>query len=338
MAGQSRRASSALKKQLLQEGHAFSFYQVIRLLRYFDGSSARTAEEPSAETDGVRTRSKLSLAFPPADVDCIEECETDKGPRFLVTATLPGLYGASSPLPTFYTEDLMDEAAEDETVTREFIDMLNYRFFSLLFRCWTKYRIFLRVVEERNQADIQRLFALIGFGEKILRRGVPDAYSLLRYLGLFTQSCRSAWGLKTLLQDALGGAPAEVVPCILRKVSIPEDQRTFLGVSSASLGVDSFIGGEIEDRMGKFRIRIGPMKKEDFRLLLPGGQRYEKMTFLTKFYVTDPLEYDVELILAEKEAQCVCLGRPEWARLGLDTWIFSEKTLGEVSVRFAPES
>jgi type VI secretion system protein ImpH len=338
MAGQSRRSSSDLKKQLLKEGHAFSFYQVMRLLRYFDGSSVITTEAPSAEADGVRTRPKLSLAFPPADIDRIEELDSDKGPRFLVTATLPGLYGVSSPLPTFYTEDLMDEATADETVTREFIDMLNHRFFSLLYKCWTKYRMFLRVAEERNQTDIHRLFALIGFGEKIMRRGIPEAYGLIRYIGLLTQSSRSAWGLKTLLQDALGGVPAEIVPCILRKVRIPEDQRMFLGVTGASLGVDSFIGGEIEDRMGKFRIRIGPLQQEDFRLLLPGGSRYEKLTFLTKFYVTDPLEYDVELILAEKEAQGVCLGRPEWARLGLDTWIFSEKTLGEVSVRFAPES
>jgi type VI secretion system protein ImpH len=90
--------------------------------------------------------------------------------------------------------------------------------------------------------------------------------------------------------------------------------------------------------MGKFRIEIGPLERKMFQDLLPGGKRYDKLTFLTKFYVTDPLEYEIKLTLSEKEAQCVCLGVPEWSRLGLDTWVFTGEEIGEVSATFHPES
>jgi type VI secretion system protein ImpH len=336
MVGQGGRSSIDLKLCLLKEGHSFSFFQVIRLLRSLGSPSAKTEALESGGTEHIRIRPKLSLAFPPADIDRIEELDNEE-PHFLVTATLLSLYGTSSPLPTFYTEDLMDEAAADESVTREFLDVINHRLFLLLFRSWTKYRQFLQVVEENNPQYIEKLFSLLGLGEIELREDVPDAYRLIRYVGLFTQFPRSALGLKALLEDALGRIPVDIVPCVRRKAKIPEDQRLFLGKSGAVLGQDAFIGKEIEDRMGKFRLQIGPVNRQQFHALLPGGEDCKKLAFLTTFYVVDSLEYDVELTLVKGEAQSVCLGRPEWSSLGCDTWIFAGDDIGEVRATFYPE-
>jgi type VI secretion system protein ImpH len=336
MASQNRRPSSNLKLELLREGHAFSFFQVMRLLRLFGRDSTEIEDASSAEADNIRIRPKLSLAFPPADVDTIEEQDNDKDPRFLVTANFLGLYGTSSPLPTFYSEDLMEEATLDEPVARDFIDIVNHRLFLLFFRCWTKYRQYLQVVEEKNPQYLERLFCLLGLGEKTLRDDIPDAYGLIRYVGLFTQFPRSAVGLQTLLQDALDVKRVEVIPCVKRKAIIPEDQRLFLGVAGNLLGLDSFLGRQIEDRMGKFRILIGPLNRETFRRFLPGGDGYERLVSLTTLYVVDHLGYDLELIIPEGQVKTVCLGGPEWSRLGLDTWTFSGDELGEVRTTFYP--
>lgn len=336
MASQSGRSSIDLKLDLLKEGHAFSFFQVIRLLRLLGSPSKETDARELQDTEHIRIRPKLSLAFPPADVDSIEEVGEEE-PQYLVTATFLGLYGSASPLPTFYTEDLIDESSQDESVAREFLDIINHRLFLLLFRCWTKYRQFIQVVEEKNPQHLERLFSLIGLGEKALRDEVPDAYSLIRYVGLFTQFPRSAGGLKALLQDALGNMPVKVVPCVARKAAIPEDQRLLLGKSGGVLGTDSFMGEEIEDRMGKFRLKMGPLDQHAFQRLLPGGAGGDRLALLTGLYVTDPLEYDVELTLAEGEAQCACLGSPSWSRLGLDTWMFAGERMGEVKATFYPE-
>ncbi len=335
MAGQNRGSFSDLKIDLLKNGRTYSFFQVVRLLRSFCGTFDHT--EDARNADRIRVRPNLSLAFPSSDVDRVEEIRKgEEPPHFLITANFLGLYGVSSPLPTFYTEDLMDEAAEDESVTREFLDLINQRLFFLLFDAWKKYRQFVQVVEDRNEDHLVRLFSLLGLGERVLRKDVPNAFSLIRYIGLMTQFPRSALGLKCLLQDALGNVYVDVISCLQRKVSIPKDQRLILGAAGRTLGRNSYVGEEIDDRMGKFRLCIGPVNARQFQELLPQGKRYEQLIFLTRFYVIDGLEFDVEITLAQGEAGCVCLGRPEWSRLGLSSWIFSDEELGEVSMRFCP--
>ena len=337
MASQARGSAFNLKSDLLRNGHEYSFFQVIRLLRFLKESPPYDKPAGDMQTEYVRLRPELSLAFPAADVARIEEVI---GPeeKFQVFTTFLGLYGSSSPLPTFYTEDLFDEAAEDESVSREFIDMVNHRLFLLLFQCWAKYRQYFQIVEECSTQHFERLYCLLGLGEEELRKSIPENYQLLRYVGLFTQFPRSALGMKALIQDILGGINIDIIPCLMRKAVIPMDQRSFLGTSGSSLGDTIFLGEEIDDRMGKFRLQIGPINREEFQGLLPGQDNYRKLTFFIDLFLIEHLEYDFELILFEDEVRPTRLGSPEWSRLGLDTWIFSGDKMGETRAVFQPET
>ena len=335
-ASKSSNAKPSLLLELLREGHDFSFFQSIRLLRLFSRPASENLK-PRPIEELVKIRPSLSLAFPPADVSRIVENEEKEGPRFMAVANFLGLYGTSSPLPTFYTEDLMEEASEDESTARDFFDVVNGRLFQLLFKCMMKYNLFLQVAEDGSLENIERLFCLLGIGEKPLRSDIDEPCRLLRYIGLFTQFPRSALGLRTLLSDALVKAPVNIVPCLYRRAKIPEDQRMKFGGSVGTLGVDAVVGEEIEDRMGKFRIQIGPLKGDLFPKFFPGDRLYEDMVALTRLYVLDPLEFDLEVILAAGEARPVCLGASEWSRLGWDTWSFSGDALGEARVRFSPD-
>jgi len=308
----------------------------MRLLHLLCGSSKGKGATGMPEADSIRVRPKLSLGFPAADVDRIEETSDDEEIRFQVTANLLGIYGASSPLPTFYTEDLMDEASADESVAREFIDLINHRLFQLLFGCLCKYKQCFQVVEANSAVHTERLFCLMGIGGKRLRSKIPDPHKLLRYSGLFMQMPRSALGLETLLADALDGMSVTVIPCIKRKAKIPNDQKLCLGLSAHCLGKNSLLGGEVVDRMGKFRIRIGPLDKGEFQNFYPEADRYQTVTFLTEMYILEHLEYDLEIILAPNEAETVCLGDPDRSRLGSNTWVFSTADIGEVRTIYKP--
>ncbi len=348
MAGQDRGSASDLKSddlksddlksglisQLLDEGKSFSFFQAMRLL-HTAGRSGTSGDK--SQCNGVKIRPHLSLGFPSADIETIEK---DNNNFFTITAAFLGLYGTSSPLPTFYTEDLMDEEANDSSVARDFVDIFNQRLFELLYDGWLKYRQYLQVVEGENADYLDRLYCLVGLGEEILRKKKKDSYGLIRYAGLFTQSPRSALGLKTLLHDALGRAPVTIIPCMKRKAVIPDDQRLCLGVSGNCLGSESILGHEIDDRMGKFRISIGPLIEKDYRDFFPGKSKYEKLVSLTQSFLETPLEYDIELILAQSQINTVCLGGDKWSQLGLDTWVFSDMEVSDIEeVRsvFRPE-
>lgn len=320
-----------ISADLLSQGWSYSFFQAVRLLRRLASPSH---DAGAALDDHIRVRPALNLAFPAADITKIEAGKFEEQNRYQITATFLGLYGSSSPLPTFYTEDLINEAGQDESVSRDFLDIIHNRLYGILFQAWLKYRLFFQVAEEHNDLQLERLFCLLGLGESKLRRSIPDAHGLLRYIGLFTQFPHSATGLVTMLRDALEDVPLKLVPCIHRMAKIPESQRLKMGLSGSTLGVNAYVGEEIEDRMGKFRIQIGPLSQAEFLRFTPGRPGHVKLTALTELYITEPFEYEVELVLAANQAQTVCLGDRVRSVLGVTTWVFSEKSLGEVRTRF----
>ena len=89
--------------------------------------------------------------------------------------------------------------------------------------------------------------------------------------------------------------------------------------------------------MGKFRIRIGPLDKIKFQSFYPESDNYKTATFLTDMYILESLVYDLEIILAEGEAEKVCLGDPDRSRLGLNTWLFSSDQIEEISLFYTPQ-
>ncbi|MDA8138488.1 MAG: type VI secretion system baseplate subunit TssG [Desulfobacteraceae bacterium] len=332
----SQSAHADIIGQLLDRGRAFSFFQAVRLLRH--AVKGRRSDDAVAMSEMIRVRPELSLAFPAADIDCIEQTVSEDGHDiFRITATFLGLYGTSSPLPTFYTEELLEGRLNDETVTRSFLDILNQRLYELLYQGWLKYRTYFQVTEENDSQHLERLYCLLGLGSEPLRRsqGPPGFdYRLLRYIGLLTQFPRSASGLETLLKDALRDVPLRIVPCIHRIAKIPERQQLRLGRCGCQLGMNSYVGDEIEDRMGYFRIRVGPLDQAGFLRFTPGQENYALLTALTEIYTIQPLAYEVELVLAAHQAKTVCLGDPIRSVLGVTTWVFSREHLGEVSTRF----
>lgn len=332
MAGQAGQPPADLTADLLNRGHAYSFLQVLRLLRLL-GHAAEVSGDAAEATPLLNIRPANSLAFPAADVASVDKTGGDE-PGFRVTATFLGLYGHASPLPTFYTEDLLEDETADEPVTREFLDIFNHRLFALYFRCSLRYRLFFRVCEERSAEDLERLYCLLGLGEPELRQGIPDAQSLLRYVGILTQHPHSAWGLETMLRDAFRGVPVRVIQCVRRRVRIPDDQRMRLGRAGCRLGVDSVLGAEVKDRAGKIRLRVGPVGLAAFQRLLPGSGEHGRLALLTRLYLQDPLDRDVELVLADGEARTTRLGDATMSRLGLDTWVFSGDRIGEAGAVF----
>ncbi|MCJ8501788.1 type VI secretion system baseplate subunit TssG [Desulfatitalea alkaliphila] len=326
----------ALCGDLLTNAPAYAFFQAMRLLRRAvraeDGRDAAQAEER------IRIRPNLSLAFPAADIESItQQSSPTDGTIFHITANFLGLYGTASPLPTFYTEDLLEEAAQDESVSRDFLDIIHQRLYHLLFKGWLKYRQYLQVAEAQQSAHMERLYCLLGLGTETQRQKADPAfppYRLLRYIGLFTQYPRSAAGLTALLTDALQRVPLRIVPCISRWATIPDSQRFCVGSAGNRIGMDSYLGHTIEDRMGRFRIQIGPLPKTLFFQFTPGSPLYLQLAALTALYVTEPLSCEVELVLAAGEAETLCLGDPGRSRLGIASWVFSEASLGEVRTRF----
>ena len=243
MAGKNRRSSPDLKtgpdphpahplqSDMVANGSAYTYFQAMRLL-----SQCMPAAIGQTQNNDhpIRVRPALNLAFPAADIEKIDAVQDDHQTRYQVTTNFFGLYGTSSPLPTFYSEDLIAEAGRDESVSRDFIDILHQRLYDLLFQSWLKYRQFFQVAEQKREPYVERLFCLLGLGDAALRRQIPDAARLLRYIGLFTQFPRSAAGLEILLKDYLSDVPIALVQCVSRMAAISDSQRMKIGMTGSA--------------------------------------------------------------------------------------------------------
>jgi type VI secretion system protein ImpH len=288
MAGENGRQTVDLKKELLAEGRRFSFVQAVRFLLLLMRRDEGTETDINDLLKRIRARPELSLAFPESDVTAIQELP-DLPSRFSITTTFLGLYGTSSPLPTFYTEDLLHEQAQDRSVSRDFIDIFNSRLYALYFAVWSHYRLCYKIEEAGDLETVHRLYCLLGYEGGTLRGHLDDAYSLLRYTGLFIQRPRSAEGLRTLLADRLGEASVEIDQAVERSAVIPEDQRCYLDQSGCGLGETAYLGERIADRTGKIRVCIGPVKEAVFSALLPDQPLFREIGQMIRHYVDQPL-------------------------------------------------
>ena len=337
MAAQTRKSPVAVKDAFLQRPQAFSFIQAVRLLKQISNETSGKALETFFQ-ETIRVRPELSLGFPSSDVCGLEQEQDGSRTRYRLTASFLGLYGASSPLPTFYTEDLFEEAREDHSGLRDFLDIFNNPFFIKLYKAWGRHRLAVRIVEEKDEEALERLFCLIGLGHESLRNRFSESYQALRYAGLYSQHPRSALGLQTVLADRLGNIPVDIDQCLPQTLLVPQDQRTLLGQQASALGDDTVLGSEIQDSMNKIGIRIGPLNADEFQRLLPGTKDYQSLEEHIQLFCTHHLTYDVSLTIQAGEYRTAVLGNGQWSKLGQDTWLLNGPSNDPGTVSFGQKT
>ena len=323
MADKNRTTTAPLISELLRDPHQFSFFQSVRLLNACNRDAVLPGMTGPAAQEQLRFRPHASFAFPSSDVESIEEISArrDSESLFRMTVTFTGLYSSVSPLPAFYTEELI-AGNQTESNRRDFLDLFHHRIISLIYRSWEKYRYFLQFQPGGTDRFSQWMFALVGLGGAAQREGLElDWERLLAYIGPLSMRSCSAPTLARILSHYFQGLPVTIQECIERWVVIDRSQHARLGTSNSSLGMDCTIGERVRDRSGKFRVCIGPLSFAAFRKYLPDGPGYRPLQDLVRFSLSDQLEFDISLTLVKDEIPDLHLGAENPARLGWSTWL-----------------
>lgn len=320
---------------LLGSPRRVGFYRAIELLERVT-HGPRIGDYGPVNEESIRFRHDPSLTFATSDVSSIvarprRAGETGDGveePVYEITTTFLGLTGTVSPLPTYIAEEVLLEN-DERPAQREFLDVFHHRILSLFYRAHARYSFTSDYVLASNDAWSRRSLALAGI----------DTYDdqpppvnltlkrLLRLAPLLATRARTAQGLvaavSDVMEEVLTGAPVAVEQFVGRWVTIEERQLLKLGIANTTLGVDATIGRRVFDRGGKFRLVLGPLKRRAFQQFLPGGAGLAQIKELVTFYVRDPLEFDLELILAPGETPSLRLSASAEgaSRLGLDSWV-----------------
>lgn len=311
MATDAGQQTTDLIERLISDGDQFSFFQALRLLRLH---VQRLEQNPD---DVIRTRPRLGLGFPKTDLTSVTRL--DNG-TYSVIANFLGLYGVDSPLPMFYTEDLLREQSDGYTVNREFLDVFAQSIYPILYQTWLKSRPSVRVVEHRDERMLAILYAFVGIDSPRETSMEPGVGALLRSGANFSRLTRTASGLQSVIQVCFPEAEVSVEQLQEVNVPIPQKQRCHLGQQAAQLGEDAHIGQACRSLSG-ITLRLLKLPADLFLALLRGGQQHPRIRFLVDYYLIEPVSLRVELGLAAGQALPIQLGSPVWSKLGANTWL-----------------
>ncbi len=322
MAGSHRSQTDPVALALGREPFGFDFFQALRRLENLNPQRPRLGDATKAADDPVRLGQEPTTVFAPATIGGFETGAGGQPARLWVHFL--GLLGPNGPLPLHLTEYARDRLrnADDPTFAR-FLDVFNHRMLSLFYRSWSQAQPTVSLDRPETDRFGEYIGSLFGVGMPAYhqRDAMPDL-AKRHYAGHLSCQTRHADGLQSILTGFLG-LPVSIEELIGHWLPLPADQHWRLGESPATgtLGENTIIGARIWDRQSKFRVRIGPLGRQDYERLLPGGASLGRVVAVVRNYTGDQLSWDLNPVLKRTEVPPLRLGAT--GRLGWTTWLTS---------------
>jgi type VI secretion system protein ImpH len=301
------RTDPSLEEALFGRGYEFEFFQAVRLLARIFAGRKPVGGTAKPHEEFARFGARLSMAFPPSALHDIERIPDSDDPVRVIVAFL-GLTGTQGVLPFCYTEWMLERKAAKDDTLEAFFDLFNHRLVSLFYRAWEKHRppVLYELSAARNQRPdpfTDSLYDLIGMGTEGLRgRMRVHDESLLLYAGLIAQSPHSASALRGILRDYFG-VPIEIDQCVGDWYELEEPDRCYLSpeLERNQLEEGAFLGDQVWNQQGRFRIRVGPLSLDRFLDFLPDGKAMAKLVQLTRYLVGQAMAFEVQPFLRAGE-------------------------------------
>jgi type VI secretion system protein ImpH len=294
---------------------------------------ARVGHTGPPEKEPIRFRPDLDMAFPTSDVVGVRSDRTAEGePRYEVTVTFLGLYGSASPMPTWFTEDILDDSKESAFV-RGFLDLFHHRLISLFYRAWEKYTL---PPPEGGGGDLNanRLLSLIGIDDEMGPGDIPGLkpWRFLAVAGLAALQPRSAVSLEGILKNLFPHLQPRVEQFVGRWIEVPREELNRIGESNCKLGENVTLGERVFSYVNTFSVRVGPVYEEVFLSFGTRGKMIRRLRAVIDLFNQDCLDYEIEVLVFPEAMPDPLLGS-ELPRLGWSTWI-GRKPRNPKTVRF----
>ena len=325
MASQDRSTANHIVHDLLKNSQQYSFFQAVKLLNDYHQLISSMDGKKALKKTLIQFSVNPELAYSKSDIESISLQDTNEQLKVLMSINFMGLYGATTSLPAFYTEAIL-QAKNGEDSTRHFMDLFNHRMISLVYKCWEKYRYYENYKAGSTDQFSSWMFALTGLYQ-VQQRNDKDVNwnRLLPFVGMLGMRCHSASMIESILKFYYNFEHIKIVSNIKRLVFIEDIQKNKLGQQCATLSNDLVLGDSVEDRSGKFRITINKLSYELFEKFLPDGEYYVPLRKIVNFILRDQLDYDIKLQLVKQEVPELLLSNQNYEKLGWTTWIGSRE-------------
>jgi type VI secretion system protein ImpH len=388
-----------LKQLLGKEATSLNFFQAVYLLERTFEEKGRVGTSDELRREPVRFETHNTLSFPAGEIasllpplslaNQLMEIEQVRAPGraemlaleyqkrnaiaeakefdapIRLELTFMGLYGVSSPLPSYFIDPITLRKVEYFQL-KKFLDIFCHRIYSLFYRSWKKYRHPLQFQENGEDDYSQRLISLTGQWPilassrrpKLPPPGQTAEFNALkstatsttpdlkriafaRFLG---SRVRSAKGLEQLLRGYFGFQRVVVHEFVKQRVAIPVPAA--LGAPNTQIGMTLRIGESMEDRMGRFEIEIGPLPAAQLNRFLPKNRPVhfakpvdlaqglaQKIRDLIDAYLRDPFDYAMTILIDPPPHALLGIGDSE-TLLGMGTYLGGQEVKRVLRLRF----
>ena len=304
------------------EPYRFDFYRTLRQIEAIHPQLPRLGEAVRPADEPVRIAQPPELTFAPASLHSVEFAP-DGRPRLM--QRIFGLIGPQGPLPIHMTELARERVQhQGDAGLQRFLDTLMNRFGLLFYRAWSQAQPSLSLDRAGDHGFERRLGSLAGLGpEPLLARDAAGDHAKLHFTGRLARHVRDADGLLAWCKSEFD-APVRIEQWTGHWMPLDRAERTRLHHRhnkdvAQSLGRGAVLGGSCWDVQHKFRIVIGPVSEARYHAFLPGGADLARLQAIVRQWVGLEFEWDVQLILAQREVPRQRLGRN--GELGRSCWL-----------------
>jgi type VI secretion system protein ImpH len=327
MASQERLTDADLIDSLAKYGHRYGFVRAVQLVELLFPSKIRVGEIGPTDEENIRFQHDPSLKFHAGDITSIVPRNPQNGVKFTyITSTFFGLFGTTAPLPPYMAEDVLMAEASEQPSLRGFYDIFHHRLISLFYRSWQKYRFSASFRNDFSDLFSKRALSFVGIDIQggISEEGLTPE-ELLSIAPLAGQKSRASWVLRTALRRLLPGVNIDVDCFARRRIGIQGDNRVALGRRNTTLNRDKTVGQTVEDRTGRYKLKIGPCDHEDYDALQPGGRLFPKLQTILAHFSGGVLEAEIEVGLTPASAPRFTLSSKRDAILARTTRLGSQE-------------
>ena len=298
-----------------EEHHVF---QALRILEAHYADAPRLGESRRPRQDKVRLGQEAELAFPPSTIAGFKQGLGDRPDR--LTNRFFGLFGPQGPMPLHITEFARDRLRNHRDPTFvAFADMLTHRMLSLFYRAWTAGQP-APSFDRGDDPMAQRVAALSGYkGKSHQARDAMPEVSRQHFAAHLGRQAKNPEGLVNMLRSFFG-VEVTLQQFVGSWLQLEPDDQWQMG-GFAQLGRTTSIGSKVWSRTAKFRLRIGPLNRDQYERFLPGSPTLDRLRDIVRSYIGDTLDWDVQLVLTGREVPRASLGGT--TRLGQTSWIGS---------------
>ena len=270
-------------QQLQQQYRRFSFFQLCGILEAWGLQHNKTIH--------YHFKTNPSLASPSTDVDAFHLEQQGKSIAAYFTVNFIGLMGAASPLPVHYTERLLQDDQDEQTLLA-FYDFFNQRLIELRYRIWQKYH-YLHSYRLDGQDPISRyLMSAAGLTDLSPDMAGLPLQSLYPFLPMLLGKSVNKQHVARVVQEYFQFTHVVLHENQLRRSPIPLSNRLLMGKQACQLGMDSVIGASIYDRQYQVSVHIylaNPL------LFLPYQPMFPRLVALLRYVLRAPLQFDIQL-------------------------------------------